>query len=144
MSDSDQSTANEETPSKLREIIEAKAAEAREARTALVTEVTGAFKYVKPDDLANVPIGELKAKATELEQAKAAEREALLLEELQARGIDPSIISQPAVEQETTADRLASVGSLGGIPSRQQADPNLSGRDKIKAAIDAANAKHKR
>lgn len=102
----------------LRDKLEASIADNRALREALATEVVGGFKYVKPEDLADVAPGDLRTRATEIEEQRAAERREVLQAELTARGLDEQKIEE----------LLNGAGApQGGAPPQQASKPKLDG-----------------
>jgi hypothetical protein len=133
-----------ESGSALREKLEA-TIEANKATAAeLNRRVASAHEFVTPEDLAGVPLDQLDAKAAEISQARAAERQALLVEELKRRGVaedqlEAALANLGVKPQEQPApSQVASLGQLpGNVPAVNQVPEGVRGYDRIRAAIGA-------
>lgn len=143
---------SQESGSALRQKLEAALAKERAATKAAAEAVSKGFKFVKPEDLQDVEAHELSEKAAEIEQNRAAEQDRLLRQALADRGfadedLDTAISklkggNEPASSDEGAAERVASLGSLGGTaPSKPE--PQLFGEDRIRAAIYADDERKK-
>lgn len=126
----------------LREKLEAEIAEKRVLREALATEVVGRFQYVRPEDLQDVAPGEMRDRAAQIEQERAAERRSVLEAELAAKGWDEKQIeeflgekSQSAPPQQAPKPKFdGNVGSPPARPKPGEGD-DLYGPSRIRAAL---------
>jgi anti-sigma factor ChrR (cupin superfamily) len=128
----------------LRDKLEATIADNRALREALSTEVVSGFKYVKPEDLADVAPGDLRTRATEIEEQRAAERREVLQAELSARGLDDAAIEeilagsgQAAPTQQDLKPKTRLDPNVGAPPARPKPGDGdgLSGPSRIRAAL---------
>lgn len=136
----------QESGSQLRQKLEAALAENRSLREAVNQFATKGFQFVKPEDLAEVAIDQIEAKAAELEAQRKSEQDQLLaarlgvpVEELDAalaklKGDGGQSQTQ---QQQAVRSPFASTGALGGEPVGSQPDPTLFGRRRIEAALAA-------
>jgi hypothetical protein len=136
------SEEGQESGGALREKLDATNADNRVLREALAQEVAGRFKYVKPEDLASVAPGELRDRAAQIEQERAAERREVLTAELSAKGWDEKQIEEflgdttPAPPpQQTPKPKLD--GNVGTPPSRPKPGEGdgLFGPSRIRAVL---------
>lgn len=128
----------EESGSALRAKLEAEIAKNKATAEVLASVVASSHKYVKPEDLAGVDPTQLVEKATEIEAKRAAEREELLREVLQERGLADEKLEEiigSKSESDGAADRIASLGQLNGAPARRDPVEGAFGEDRIRAAI---------
>lgn len=134
-------TPDEESGSTLRQKLEAAIAEANAWKSQAIGLAGASHKGIKADDFEGVAPDQFSAKAKEIAEARAAEREALLKEALAERfGPDvdlDSVLSNPASQpaDDGAAARIASLGSLGGSPPSAVSTPVDPGRDRIAAAL---------
>jgi hypothetical protein len=144
----------EESGGALRQRLEATLAEkaAAEAKAAQalaeLTVVKSGFKFVKTEDLVGIAHEEMAAKAAELEQTRAQERETVLREALVERGVADGDLDAAlkALAGQATADppavnaatRAAQLGNLTGPPvTGRPSQEALYGPDRITAALRA-------
>ena len=94
--------------------------DANKALSAEVVITRSGLTLVKPADLAGVETDQLAAKAAEIEATRTAEREQMFIAEAARRGITltPSIDATTPVVN-SALNRVASLGSLGGVPPAQ-------------------------
>lgn len=141
--------AGQESGSQLRDKLEAALAENRAIRSTLVETTVKGFRYVKPDDLKDVAVDQIEAKAAELEAERKSAEDAAIAARLgvSVEDLDAALAKlsgtgdQPKAEQPATRSPFALTGALGGQPTGSTPDPNLRGVDKIEAAIRARNSK---
>lgn len=90
------------------------------------------FKYVKPEDLADVDLEEMATKAEALEQTGLEQRKELLKQVLAGQGVaEDSIDSEvdrflnPKEDHSAVADRVAGLGKIQGgyVPPPTSNDP---------------------
>ena len=72
MTTQDPSEEGTESGGALRDKLEAEIADNRALREALATEVAGRFQYVKAEDLKDAAPGELRERAAQIEEQRAA------------------------------------------------------------------------
>lgn len=141
----DGSEEQQESGSQLRAKLEAALSENRTLKSSLTQFAVKGLRYVRPEDLAEVAVDQIEAKAAELEaQRKSAEDEALAgrlgvpVEDLEsALAKLAGTGEQPKSEQPVVRSPFASTGALGGTPPGSTPDPNLRGRSRIEAALAA-------
>jgi hypothetical protein len=126
----------------LREKLEAEIAEKKVLRETLATEVAERFQYVRPEDLQDVAPGELRERAAQIEEQRAAERRDVLSAELAAKGWTDTQIEeflgekpQSAPPQQTPKPRFD--GNVGTPPARPKPGEgdDLFGPSRIRAAL---------
>lgn len=136
MADDDQSGST------LRDKLEAAIALNKSLASQLATTVAGGFKFVKPEDLAEVEPDQFTTKAQEIEEARKTQAEEyarqLLAErfgsEVDLDSLLPKAEAQPQPDS-GAADRLASLGQLGGVPPKNQPETDGSPRGDILAGL---------
>lgn len=111
------------------------------------------FKYLKPEDLADVPLKELATKAEALNKAKESVHATVVKSILADQGV-PDDELEAAVQrflnpdkQETHAEassRLADLGRIGGAIPETDKDKGLHGQARIEAALQEKYAKNRR
>lgn len=136
---------SEESGTALRAKLEAALAENKVLRSTAATTVAQTFKYVKPEDLADVAPDQIAAKAQEIETARTADAEALVKKFLVDRGVAEGDLesvmanlgqAKPAATAGADDALIASLGTLGGTPIQPQIVPEGAfGEDRIRAAI---------
>lgn len=101
------------------------------------------YSRVTVDDLADVSLAELEAKAAELESQKEQHEADILRRVLAGKGLKDGEIESAVKEllgmneqdrQLQALDRIRAVGRTGGTPPGQSEDPNLFGPSRIRAA----------
>lgn len=136
------SEEEQESGGALREKLEASIADNRALREALATEVVGSFKHVKPEDLADAAPSELRERAAQIEEQRAAERREVLTAELSAKGWTDAQIEEffggdnpSAPAQQAPKPKLdGNVGSPPARPAPGEGD-GLYGLSRIRAAM---------
>lgn len=142
MSDDTNTEVTEESGTALRSKLEEAIAANREfekttqSLAAKVVILENGFSYVKPEDLAGVPVDEFAAKAAEIQAAKAAERESIFRQEAEARGIQFDSTAKPATA-DPAISRVASLGNLGGTPVGQQRPQPQTPDDWLDVALNS-------
>jgi hypothetical protein len=111
------------------------------------------FKYLKPEDLKDVPLKELASKAEALNKANESIHVNVVKTILADQGV-PDDEMDAAVERflnpergeahAETSTRLAQLGSIGGRIPESDKDRGLHGQDLIQAGLEAKYAKTKR
>jgi len=121
MTDTSNTEVREESGGALRDRLE----EALKANTELgarnrtleVQVAVQGFKYVKPEDLNDVPIDQVQAKAEALEASRIADREAMRAEVMAEMNLKTAGESKPL---DPAITRVAALGTLGGTPPGEQ------------------------
>jgi hypothetical protein len=138
----DPSEEGTESGGALREKLEAEIAEKRAIREALVTEITGRFQYVKPEDLQDAAPSELRERAAQIEEQRAQERRDVVSAELARKGWTSAQIeeflgqtTQSAPPQPDPKPRFD--GNVGTPPARPKPGEgdDLHGPSRIRAAL---------
>jgi mannitol-1-phosphate/altronate dehydrogenase len=125
-----------ESGTALRAKLEAALAENKALRTTAATTVAQTFKYVKPEDLAEVAPDQIAVKAQEIEAARTADAEALVKKFLADRGVAEGDLAKPEPAAAGAGALIASLGSLGGQPITPSIVPEGAfGEDRIRAAL---------
>jgi hypothetical protein len=139
-----------ETGGSLRAKLEASQAENREMaktlRPLLAAQVIAekAYKYVKPEDLADVPLTELATKAEILNKQKGEVHEQVVRTILAEQGVADADLDTAVQRflnpdaQESHADtstRLASLGRIAGTAPESDKDKGAHGQDLIELAL---------
>lgn len=101
------------------------------------------YKYVTPQDLTGVPIGELAAKAAELENTKLDQAKAILrvslagkVEADQLEATIAGLLGKSEVsEAQAAALRLSTVSNIQGLPDTGVDVSKLYGADLIRHAV---------
>jgi hypothetical protein len=126
----------------LREKLEAEIADNRALREALATEVAGRFQYVKVEDLKDAAPSELRERAAQIEEQRAAERREVLSAELAAKGWTDKQIEEfiggnsptPPAQQDPKPRMDPNVGTPPARPQPGEGD-GLFGPSRIRAAL---------
>lgn len=138
----DSTTEDQSSGSSLRDKLEAALATNKALHSQLATAVAGGFKFVKPEDLAEVDPTQFAAKAQEIEAARTTQAEEFarkLLADKFGPDVDldsilPKAEAQPQPDS-GAADRLASLGQLGGVPVTTRPETDGSARGDILAGL---------
>lgn len=146
----DDDLSGSESGGTLRQKLEDALAANRTLHTELVgykaKDVIGAegFKYVTPEDLVGVPLGDLAAKAAEIETSKKEQRQTVLRDVLTERGVPAdqldkaleALIGKPEQSQQNATDGvLNSLGRIQGSAPGTLPEQGLFGVDRIRAGL---------
>lgn len=135
----DETPAGTESGKEFREKLESAITD-RKALLGLVAETYG----LKPSDLDGTPVDQIPTRAAELQEARKREREALVREELQARGLSEEQIDALVSGEGTSVPtrdpeppREAELANVGGAPFRGSTTDwsNMTEQDLIVAGI---------
>lgn len=131
---------NEESGGALREKLEATNSENRVLREALAASAVINFKHVTAEDLKDVAPGDLQTRAAALEAERVAQRQAVLNEELKARGLSDDQIAKlagPAPAAQPSPSPLEQIGNIGAPVARPApgSEDGLYGPSRIRAAF---------
>jgi hypothetical protein len=145
----DPAEAGQESGSQLREKLEAALNENKTVKTVLAQAVVKGLRYVTPEDLKDVAVDQIEAKAAELESTRKAAEDAALAARLgvPVEDLDAALAKlsgqgdQPPAQQPATRSPFAFTGALGGQPTGSIPDPNVRGVDRIQAAVAAGSKK---
>jgi hypothetical protein len=135
-----------ESGKEFREKFERTAAELRAAKALLAEQSVQGLKYVKPEDLAEVDLTQMGARAAELEAQREQEQTNLLKAALESRGLSGDDLdaalqnltgTKPATEVTETPSQVATLGRLPGTAPGKSTDDGLFGQSRLEAAFGA-------
>lgn len=149
MSDDNEPDGSNESGSGLRKQLEAALAAQKASDKLLAGYVakemiaSKGLKHVSAEDLAQVPLSEMEAKATELDAAKAAQAESLFRSTLASRGLEGDQLEQTLALLLGSSDepasevygRIRSVGKVQAAPPASDIEKGLTGPDLIRATF---------
>lgn len=125
--------------SALRKQLEETLAANKALKETLVNSTVANFKYVKPEDLAEVAPDQLSSRAAEIEQQRVIEQNELVKQTLIGKGLDEKQVEAIlAGKTETFPQAQSQVASLGRLQAPapgNKPDPNLFGPSKLRAAF---------
>lgn len=126
--------------SALRKQLEETLAANKALKETLVGSTVANFKYVKPDDLADVAPDQLASRAAEIEQQRADEQNQLVRQTLIDKGLDEKqveaiLAGQAQAEPAQPQSQVASLGRLQAPAPGAPKDQNLFGPSKLRAAF---------
>lgn len=127
--------------SALRKQLEETLAANKALKETLVGSTVANFKYVKPEDLADVAPDQLASRAAEIEQQRADEQNQLVRQTLIDKGLDEkqveAILAGQAQEAKPAQpqSQVASLGRLQAPAPGAPKDQSLYGPSKLRAAF---------
>jgi len=132
---------NQSDGSALRKQLEETLAANKALKDTLVNSTIGNFKYVRPEDLADVAPDQLATRAAEIEQQRAEEQTQVVRQTLIEKGLTEQQVEAILAGQATTApapqpqSQVASLGRLQAPAPGNKPDPNVFGPSKLRAAF---------